>query len=109
MDVSSLLSAAEEFADSPDPIDSVIAVTICYLVMRSGELQARASDDLTRVGYIAASSWESGQSDGVRLLAMPVLDRVLIEASTGALDVDARDLEEINRARFRAGEPFWTT
>ena len=37
MDVPALLSAAEELADSPDPINSMLAVTLCYLATRSIE------------------------------------------------------------------------
>jgi len=110
MDIPAILSAAEELADSPDPIDSMLAVTLCYFVMRSiGEAGQGQDDDLARAAYIVANAWEPAHSDGVQLIALPVLDRVLLLASTGALDVDARDLEEINRARVRAGEPFWST
>jgi len=110
MNVPALVSAAEELADSPDPIDSMIAVTLCYFVTKSIEQAGQSQDnDLARAGYIVANAWESAHSDGVRLIALPVLDRVLLLASTGELDVDARDLEEINRARVRAGKPFWST
>jgi hypothetical protein len=110
MHVSALVSAAEELADSPDPIDSRLAVIFCYLATRSIEqLGKPQDDDLARAGYIVANAWERAYSDGVRLIALPVLDRVLLLASTGELDIDARDLEEINRARVRAGEPFWST
>jgi hypothetical protein len=110
MDVPALLSAAEELADSPDTINSMLAVTLCYLAMRSLEQAGEGQDDdLARAGYIVANAWESAFSDGVRLIALPVLDRVLLLASTGEVDVDVRDLEEINRARVRAGEPFWST
>jgi hypothetical protein len=87
----------------------MLAVMLCYMATRSIEQRGSAQgDDLVRSAYIVASTWERAYSDGVRLIALPVLDRVLLLASTGALDVDARDLDEINRSRFRAGEPFRT-
>jgi hypothetical protein len=110
MDVSSLVSAAEELADSPDPIDSTIAVTLCYLVVASNRRNRRSNEvHLARAGHIVANAWESAHSDGVRVIALPILDSVLLLASNGELDLDARDLEEINRSRIRAGEPFWLT
>ena len=110
MDVPALVSAAEELADSPDPINSMLAVTLCYLAMRSIEQAGQSQDDdLARAGYIVANTWESAYSDGARLIALQYSNRVLLLASTGEIDVDARDLEEINRARIRAGEPFWST
>jgi hypothetical protein len=110
MDVPALISAAEELADSPDPIDSMLAVTLCYFAARSMEQVGGSQDnDLTRAGYIVANAWERALFDGARLIALPVLDRVLLLASTGELDMDARELEEINNARVRAGKPFWST
>ena len=107
MDIPSLVAAAEELADSPDPINSRLAVILCYLATRSIEqLELAYDDELVRAGCVVADAWESAFSDGIRLISLTVLDNVLLSASTGELDVDMRDLEEINRARLRAGEPF---
>jgi len=107
--IAALVEVAEGLADSPDPIDNGLAVLLSYLVVRAAGAGEQTHDDLVRVGFVTAMAWQRAHSDGSRLLALPVLDRVLLLASCGDLDVDARDLDEINRARMDAGEPFWAT